>query len=318
MPIPVPPQPIPYSVPLARTAVWRDAIDAALADPALAAATTGVVVRHATTGAVLYRRNGGSALIPASNQKLATAAAALALLGPDHRHTTRIVRSGRDLWLIGDGDPSLDTEALNRLANDCAAALATGDTFIVHADETAFEPDHLGAAWQWDDIAYDYSAPFGALVRDRSTAEVRVVPGAPGGPAHIAFPQGAGGFQGTVTTVPGTAAHVEIRRDPGSSSLIVAGTIGADAPPWSDRVAVADAARWAIHGLIDALVARGIAVVEGPRCAAPSGALEIATVRSAPLSTRLRDFLVPSDNLAGECLIRTLGRRPGGPGSARS
>jgi len=49
-----------------------------------------MVVRSATSGDVLYSRDGSTRLVPASNQKLPTAMAAFALLGPEYRFRTRL------------------------------------------------------------------------------------------------------------------------------------------------------------------------------------------------------------------------------------
>ncbi|HET7735537.1 MAG TPA: D-alanyl-D-alanine carboxypeptidase/D-alanyl-D-alanine-endopeptidase [Nocardioidaceae bacterium] len=50
---------------------------------------------------------GARVVTPASTLKLLTAAAALEVLGPDHRFATTVVRSGRQLVLVGGGDPLL-------------------------------------------------------------------------------------------------------------------------------------------------------------------------------------------------------------------
>ena len=66
----------------------------------------------------LYDHNGQLSLVPASNQKIITAAAALMLLGPDYRFTTRVLAAKmpnqngtlyEDLYLVGGGDPVLYT-----------------------------------------------------------------------------------------------------------------------------------------------------------------------------------------------------------------
>ena len=65
----------------------------------------------ALTGRVLLDHRGGVPAIPASTQKLLTAAAALLVLGPRTRLTTRVLASGPDLYLVGGGDPTLTTAA---------------------------------------------------------------------------------------------------------------------------------------------------------------------------------------------------------------
>jgi D-alanyl-D-alanine carboxypeptidase len=69
----------------AYTAELSARLDGVLADPRLWGARLGVVVRSGETGQVLYSRSGEQRLIPASNQKLVIAAAALDTLGPDSR-----------------------------------------------------------------------------------------------------------------------------------------------------------------------------------------------------------------------------------------
>src|SRR5689334_1433576 len=65
------------------------ALDQVLANPALAGSSTAMQVVDGTTAAVIYSKNAGQRVIPASNEKLMTAAAALAYLGADYRfHTT--------------------------------------------------------------------------------------------------------------------------------------------------------------------------------------------------------------------------------------
>ncbi|MEI8255900.1 MAG: D-alanyl-D-alanine carboxypeptidase, partial [Deltaproteobacteria bacterium] len=92
-----------------------------------ASAHVGLVVVDAATGTVLFDHHAGDALNPASNAKLVTAAAALALLGPDHTYVTRIagradgraIRGG--IVLRGGGDPSLRTGDLFEMAHQIAA-----------------------------------------------------------------------------------------------------------------------------------------------------------------------------------------------------
>jgi D-alanyl-D-alanine carboxypeptidase/D-alanyl-D-alanine-endopeptidase (penicillin-binding protein 4) len=59
------------------------------------------------SGAVLYTCNARKPLIPASNMKLVTTAAALKYLGPDFEYQTRVGLCGATLVVIGSGDPLL-------------------------------------------------------------------------------------------------------------------------------------------------------------------------------------------------------------------
>ena len=65
----------------------------------------GVRVLELPSGRVLYRRDDRRTLIPASNVKLVTTAAALAILGDQYRFRTVIGFQGPDLVVIGGGDP---------------------------------------------------------------------------------------------------------------------------------------------------------------------------------------------------------------------
>jgi D-alanyl-D-alanine carboxypeptidase/D-alanyl-D-alanine-endopeptidase (penicillin-binding protein 4) len=66
-------------------------------------------VALADTGEVLWEVEAESPVVPASVLKLVTARAALEVLGPDFRFTTRVVegRQSGEVWLVGGGDPTL-------------------------------------------------------------------------------------------------------------------------------------------------------------------------------------------------------------------
>ncbi|MBV8894444.1 MAG: D-alanyl-D-alanine carboxypeptidase, partial [Acidobacteria bacterium] len=65
-------------------------INAILADPEIARGFWGIEIISLTSGQVLYSHNADKLFIPASNTKLFTTAAALALIGPDYRCRTTL------------------------------------------------------------------------------------------------------------------------------------------------------------------------------------------------------------------------------------
>jgi D-alanyl-D-alanine carboxypeptidase/D-alanyl-D-alanine-endopeptidase (penicillin-binding protein 4) len=95
-------------------------IRALIGDKAFAKAEMGVQVvalsDKAGESKILFRHNSDIPLMPASNLKLVTTSAALEKLGPDFKFRTVLAQRGKDLILIGDGDPSFgDGEAMKRV-----------------------------------------------------------------------------------------------------------------------------------------------------------------------------------------------------------
>src|ERR1035438_2959413 len=96
------------SGPLPTSGGLSTALTPMLASPALGS-HVGVVVTDPVSGAVLWSSNGSSPARPASTAKLATAVAALAVLGPAARFTTSVVAGATagSIVLVGGGDPTL-------------------------------------------------------------------------------------------------------------------------------------------------------------------------------------------------------------------
>ncbi|MFJ5827723.1 D-alanyl-D-alanine carboxypeptidase/D-alanyl-D-alanine-endopeptidase [Streptomyces sp. NPDC093089] len=95
-----------------------------LADPGLGPLRTASVV-DTTTGGRLYDHGAATPMTPASAVKIATVAAALSALGPDHRIATTVTATpdGGTVTLTGGGDPTLDPTRLRTLAADTARDL---------------------------------------------------------------------------------------------------------------------------------------------------------------------------------------------------
>jgi serine-type D-Ala-D-Ala carboxypeptidase/endopeptidase (penicillin-binding protein 4) len=155
-------------------AAVRRAIAGGLADPALG---PHVVARVADLGGGDPRVVSGRApMIPASTMKLLTATAALALLGPDHVFTTRVVHGpGNQIVLVGGGDPTLASRPasgaeiyprrpdVQELAASTAAALRRGSTVRLRYDATLFTGPSASPHWEPGYVPDDVVAPISAL-----------------------------------------------------------------------------------------------------------------------------------------------------------
>ncbi|MFF2537103.1 D-alanyl-D-alanine carboxypeptidase/D-alanyl-D-alanine endopeptidase [Streptomyces cyaneofuscatus] len=106
----------------------RTALAPLIAAPELGTQVAASVVDTAT-GKQLYGRGAATPMTPASTVKIATAAAALSALGPDHRiaTTVRLSEDHRTLTLVGGGDPTLTPAALKSLADSAARAVEKAD-----------------------------------------------------------------------------------------------------------------------------------------------------------------------------------------------
>jgi len=146
-------------------------------DPMVGKGTTATTVIDVATGEPLLDVNGGSALTPASSNKVLTAWAALSALGPDHTLTTKTVVSGGTVTLVGGGDVLLAADAgdpsatvghagLGDLARSTAEALKDkGVTSVsVALDDTLF----TGPSWNssWEDGNQAWVAPIQPIMLD--------------------------------------------------------------------------------------------------------------------------------------------------------
>ncbi len=90
-------------------------LDAHLRRPGRRARSSAFCVESLRDGKTIYQRNSDKLVMPASNMKLFTLAAAVTKLGWDYRYETRIETAGRvdngtlsgDLLVIGSGDPTI-------------------------------------------------------------------------------------------------------------------------------------------------------------------------------------------------------------------
>jgi D-alanyl-D-alanine carboxypeptidase/D-alanyl-D-alanine-endopeptidase (penicillin-binding protein 4) len=313
--------------------------NASLTDHAL----WGVEVKSLDTGRIWYARNARTLLMPASNMKIVTLAAAIQTLGWDYRFKTTLETTGTveggtlhgDLIVRGTGDPTINTREKrgDQVFDAWAAALrAAGITRIdgnVVADGSAFDSRGLGQGWAWDYLQDGYAAPVSALEYNENTATLTVRAGAnPGDAAGLELPPGTGlGLIHHVTTgAPGSRTDIDVRRPTDGAWIDVSGSIAADAVPFTRQVAVANPSLYFAHSLLNALSARGIAVQGLPVDVADRrGTIPVVTSGSPRVlvetpSPPLRDIatvmMKVSQNLYAETLLKAIGAAKNGTGTA--
>ena len=229
----------------------------------------GVMITDAVTGKVLFSRNGYALAPPASTNKVVTAVAALAVLGPRARFTTSVKQVPGGIVLVGGGDPTLAVNSyplsdypqpttLAALAAKTAAALkAAGHGSVkLGYDTSLYSGPALAPGWDDGLVSSGNVTPITSLEADQGRLA----------------PSGA----------------LEDEDDPTNYN-----------PRTMDPAGLTAAA---FAGL---LKKDGISVTSGPTSSTvPAGAATIAKVSSPVLASIVEQMLQESNNVIAENLAR--------------
>jgi D-alanyl-D-alanine carboxypeptidase/D-alanyl-D-alanine-endopeptidase (penicillin-binding protein 4) len=296
-----------------------DRLDAALrdvVDDLGDRAQISVHVRDLGDDVVLFDYFGDVPLNPASNQKLLTSAAALDLLGSDYTFLTRFFVRDETLWLVGDGDPSLDAETLWSAAARLTELVDVASLARIVVDDTAFSERRFGPGYDPEGIGWSYQAPSGAVSLEFNGVQVTVYPVAGAlRPAVVIHPESSHVKVENRARIGRGKTTIAIRsRADGEDTVVeVSGRMAGHAPPVTERRRIHDPARFTGGALAVALAqASGTEPLPVERGVVPWGEVPMLVHESAPLAEIVGDELAWSNNFVAEQLVRTLGWRMSG------
>jgi D-alanyl-D-alanine carboxypeptidase/D-alanyl-D-alanine-endopeptidase (penicillin-binding protein 4) len=264
-------------------------INAILAQSDLAHGFWGIEITSLTTGKVLYAKNPENLFTPASNTKLFTTAAALALIGPDYKFRTSVETSGLldkhgrlsgDLTLIGRGDPNLSGRELPydlrtqrndhpiKVLEDLADSLVLKGVKYVDgdlvADDSYFAFERYGEGWSQDDLVWGDGAPVSALTINDNVVFVNILPADRAGErAFVTIVPSSDYYHvdnRIMTTPAGTARRIFFNREPGSTALTLWGEMPVDDKGANEALAIEDPAAFAAGLFRSLLEKRGITI----------------------------------------------------------
>lgn len=336
---------LPLSAACASGGVDRGRLDTLLESPPVDRYHVGVLAIDAESGDTLYAHNHRRKFIPASNQKILVTAAALSLLGEDHRFATRLFAIGSradsvldgDLVLVPSGDPTISrrygysgTAELEKLAHEVGGSGVRTVTGSLYIDGSAWDSTTVTPTWEVEDLRFRYGATGSVFAIDEGEIEVVVEGGRePGSPARVHWSPGEKDYlrPRVVTDSVGARRSVRPTYLPESRRIVLEGSIGAGQ---TDTIVIAqrDPAGIAAETLSNALARAGIEVrggwkavwdqevpiaascISGSVAECPSATL-VAERLSPPLIEIAGEILAPSQNWMTEQLIRSLGAEHG-------
>ncbi|HUF90597.1 MAG TPA: D-alanyl-D-alanine carboxypeptidase/D-alanyl-D-alanine-endopeptidase [Gemmatimonadota bacterium] len=313
-------------------------------DPVLRArrGSIGVAVYSVDRSAPLYLRDADRALLPASNMKLYTTAAALDRLGPDFQYTTSVYADGPllpggvldgNLILVGRGDPSLSGRffadsapyVLDKFADELRRAGVRRVTGRLIGDASFFDDELAARGWEVGNLLWWYGARVSALSFNDNVVTVEIRPGpAVGAPAEISFYPRSDGLRvanRAVTSGPRGGRSIGIGRRPDIGGYDIWGRIPVGGTPVRYVVAVEDPAVFTLSVMRDRLQRFGIEVtgrdqVVYDRDLLPRRARRLVASHTSP---RLIEFVrvvnKRSQNFFAEQILKTLGAVVEGDGS---
>lgn len=302
-----------------------EAIDALVEDFKVRDARVSVAVHSTRTGRRIYERAADEPLRLASNTKLFTTAATLALLGPEFRFRTSVGLAGEDLHVLGGGDPNIsgrfhdgDPLAVFRLwaGRLREAGVRRVRHLVLHTG--IFEDRHLNPGWKEYDLWWWWSAPFGALSFNDNCVDLEIAPAAEDQPCRVTLSPPTA----YVTIINQTRSTSRPRRPfgftraPGTNTITLRGDVAGRA---EYSVAIHDPTRYFGTVLRETLQASGIAV-DGELRPTDAGLEDAPDFRElacweSDLPRTLAACNQPSQNFYAEMLLRTLGWKRRGKGT---
>ena len=137
----------------------------------------------ANSGKTVYSHNANKALVPASNMKIITTAAALKYLGPDYEYKTEVGLCGDTLIVKGSGDPLLGDKVTDAkygrdagwIFEDIAAKLKQNGIKAIRdiiVDSSIFDDERVHPNWPKKELNRWYACEVSGLNYNRNCIDI--------------------------------------------------------------------------------------------------------------------------------------------------
>jgi serine-type D-Ala-D-Ala carboxypeptidase/endopeptidase (penicillin-binding protein 4) len=310
------------SITSATDPVLDAAVRALVSDKTFRESRVSVAVLDVESGKMLASHEPHALVNPASNAKVYTAAAALALVHGNHRYQTSVTGNQKgssvDGFAIhGHGDPSLETEDFLGLARDLYARGVRKIDGDLTVDQKFFDDQTTPPAFEQQPNEWaSFRAPVSALAVNENTVTLTVRPGEEGAAAHYTIdPPGFVDAEGTIKTSSGSDS-VRLTLSPSGKRLkaVVSGSVNEDAKVVKYTRRVDDPQLLGGYVMKAALEQVGIKFAGEVKLGPGTKGTQLARHESAPLSQLLYALGKQSDNFYAEMVFKSIssetGKRP--------
>lgn len=279
----------------------------------------GIIIKSLKDNRIIYSTNDRQLFIPASTDKLLTAVAAIAYLGPHFHFQTDLLTTGHqksqtldgNLYIRFTGDPTLTRQQLNDLLAQLSKKGIRQIKGHVYIDNTQFRNVPYGPGWFWDDLSYSYAAPLSPVIINHNNFSLRMTPNELGDrpSLHASFPENVVSFKNYARTTKSYRKDCPIliysERD---NTYRVYGCIPKNGGIQRRALAIRNPTELAKHLIQQSLNEQGIRYTHPIDVKdTPQSAVLLAQHTSANLPILVKKALKKSDNLTTNALFLTLG-----------
>lgn len=314
-------------------------IERAITKAGFTSGEVSVAVRECEGGRLIAAVSASTPRTPASNQKLLTTGVAAMVLGADFKFTTRLVRRGDDLIVIGDGDPALGDDPLLKkmtrpdgtsltatdLLDLWAASVANSGTHHVKTlliDDRVFDRDWYPDEWPKNQLQKHYCAAVGGINFNHNTVKLRPVPrGNSIDVSDMRPPYPTVSIDNRLKTgQPKDALLIDPHRAEGSNEIMLLGTVPI-ATQQPVEVTIENPPLQFGHLLAARLRLAGVSV-DSVRLAEPSdpppSGIDVAPPITTDIAAVLERCNHDSDNMFAEALLKRLAHAVTGRSGSRA
>lgn len=308
-------------------------------DPQLRYASHSIYVMERQSGRLVFARNASQGLAPASTQKVVTAAAAFALLGPDFRYSNLItldpLEENTGSWQLGmlaSGDPSwgspryASTQAEFIFSQIAHSLKSKGIRKLAPSLVMWQQPgiDSLASqeGWILQDLGNYYGAPATRCIWRENQYDILLRSGKKLGDPVVVInkddlPSEIESFRNKLSSAAaGTGDNAYIYPPLGTGSHLLKGTIPVNENRFSISGSVQDGDRYFGDQLLSTLKLEGFEIVEGNSSVIvrqpKTETAVLASLLSPAIDSLSYWFLRKSVNLYGEAFVKTIGEKKSG------